>query len=324
MITLANVQTLPYLVPRKVGGYAPISVTVLQVEFVACCELDMVCGLVSAVALVGMLCAVARAQPGILPLPFPPRAIEADGECPTAQQRDSELASIDSDIYSMLDSVVSPCGVGWTRVVFLNTSDPSMTCPSEWEQLNHAELDGCGRREHICCGTCNSVSYSTGIEYSEVCGRIIGHHFGGTDGLAAFTPGVDDIDSQYVDGVSVTHGSPRMHIWTFVASLAEQDSSTPILCPCDGGDPDIPPFVGDNYFCEAGRDVFSGADFGTDPLWDGDGCGAGSSCCTFNSPPWFSVTLPAPTIDDIEIRVCGDEGTSDENVYMELIEIYVR
>ncbi len=115
-----------------------------------------------------------------------------------------------------------------------------------------------------------------------------------------------------------------MHIWTFVASLAEQHSSTSILCPCDGGDPAIPPFVGDNYFCEAGRDVFTIPDFGTDPLWDGDGCGAASSCCNFNSPPWFSVTLPTPTSDDIEIRVCGDEGTADENVYMELIEIYVR
>ena len=38
-----------------------------------------------------------------------------------------------------------------------------------------------------------------------------------------------------------------------------------------------------------------------DPLWDGQGCGPTSSCCTFNSPPWFNVQLSSPTTDDIEM-----------------------
>ena len=38
-----------------------------------------------------------------------------------------------------------------------------------------------------------------------------------------------------------------------------------------------------------------------DPLWDGQGCGSNSSCCTFNSPPWFNAQLSPPTNDDIEV-----------------------
>ena len=45
-----------------------------------------------------------------------------------------------------------------------------------------------------------------------------------------------------------------------------------------------------------------------DPLWDGQGCGPTSSCCTFNSPPWFNVTLPFPTTDNIEVRICNLVG----------------
>ncbi len=47
--------------------------------------------------------------------------------------------------------------------------------------------------------------------------------------------------------------------------------------------------------------------YGGDPLWDGAGCGPLNTCCTFNNPPWFYKELPAPTTDDIEMRVCKDQ-----------------
>lgn len=283
---------------------------------------------VSPVLLVGvLLCIHVAAQPGFLPLPFPPRAVEVDDSiCPSADQRDTELARLDTDIYTTLEeSVISTCGlIGWTRIVFLNASDPSTPCPAEWEQLDHGDvphLDGCGR--HPGGAYCASVYYPTGMEYSEVCGRVIGHQFSGTDGFAAFSSG-NGIDDTYVDGVSITYGSPRSHIWSFAASIGVSSDVRENECPCNGGSTDvIPDFVGENYFCEAGRDTFDFT-FGTDALWDGLDCAPDSTCCTFNTPPWFSTTLPAPTSDDLEIRVCGDEPTANENVYMELIEIYVR
>ena len=65
-----------------------------------------------------------------------------------------------------------------------------------------------------------------------------------------------------------------------------------------------------------------------DPLWDGQGCGS-SSCCELSyppgvTPPWFCKQLPQTTTDDIEVRLCGDEGTADEDTPVELIELYIN
>ena len=102
-------------------------------------------------------------------------------------------------------------------------------------------------------------------------------------------------------------------------------------CPCVVGSTSgnrIPSFVGQNYFCETGLIRFNGV-FGVlfsngDPLWDGQGCGPTSSCCTFNSPPWFNVQLSSPTTDDIEVRICGDQEIRDEDTPIQLMELYVK
>ena len=91
----------------------------------------------------------------------------------------------------------------------------------------------------------------------------------------------------------------------------------------------IPSFVGQNYFCESGLTRYSdGVNYpffsNGDPLWDGQGCGPTSNCCTFNSPPWFNVQLPAPTTDYIEIRICSNVGISGEDTPIQLMEFYVK
>ena len=40
--------------------------------------------------------------------------------------------------------------------------------------------------------------------------------------------------------------------------------------------------------------------------------------------PWFSVELSTHTTDRIEVRICGDEGTNNEDVPIEQLEIYVQ
>ena len=89
-------------------------------------------------------------------------------------------------------------------------------------------------------------------------------------------------------------------------------------CPCrlDVDYHDPPPFVGEDYFCDAGNVEFMTGETGleTDPLWDGTDC----LCCA--NPPWFYRQLPQPTTDDIEMRVCRDEG-NEENIGIQEIEI---
>jgi hypothetical protein len=66
--------------------------------------------------------------------------------------------------------------------------------------------------------------------------------------------------------------------------------------------------------------------FPDDPLWDGQQCDDEGTCCTgANTPPWFSVDLPSPTSDDIEVRICGDEDTKyNEDTPIQLLEIYIQ
>ena len=63
--------------------------------------------------------------------------------------------------------------------------------------------------------------------------------------------------------------------------------------------------------------------YSDDPLWDGQQC-EGTCCTGTNSPPWFSIQLPAPITDAIEVSICCDQDTADEDVPVELIEIYVQ
>ena len=196
------------------------------------------------------------------------------------------------------------CGgpTGWRRVAYLNMSDPSQQCPSVWREITTPHRV-CGRRSSI--GGCEGLNYTTGSEqYNQVCGRIIGYQIGIPN---AFNANGQTIDTNYVNGISVTYGSPHQHIWTFAAGVDEQGGVN--RCPCIVGNTAarsrVPSFVGQNYFCETGITQWPGT-YGVfypngDLLWDGQGCGPTSACCTFNSPPWFNTQLSP---GDIEVRIC--------------------
>ena len=217
---------------------------------------------------------------------------------------------------------------GWTRVANLNMSDPAQQCPGGWMlQAYSSEPRRLCIRGSSGAG-CSSVTYDTyGISYSHVCGRVIGYQDGATD---AFGPVIRNIDSIYVDGVSITHGPPgaRQHIWTFASGLAEVRHSTyyTLSCPCVSGTA-APSYVGNDYFCESGNPGpdFSIELYSSDPLWDGQGC-ATPFCCEFSFPPgapWFCKQLPQATSDDIEVRICRDEAQY-EDTPLELVELYIR
>ena len=137
------------------------------------------------------------------------------------------------------------------------------------------------------------------LEYPEICGKIIAYQVGIPD---AFAENFTDINTYYVDGVSLNHGmSPKQHIWTFAAAGNEDDEDPYLKCPCinTAFSSDINmtapplPFVGNDYFCDTaavtGRDrIF----YGEDLLWDGEGCGPQNTCYSFNDPLRFYRELP--------------------------------
>ena len=138
------------------------------------------------------------------------------------------------------------------------------------------------------------------------------------------------LDDIYVDGVSITHGNPRSHIWTFAAGVTEgyYEGGPGPDCPCSRqGAAQAPSYVGNDYYCESGNSVDGGRVdnylYSSDPLWDGKQCE--EQCCSNGkSPPWFSVELPNTTTDDIEVRICADESTENEDTPVSLVEIYVK
>ena len=213
----------------------------------------------------------------------------------------------------------------WMRVANIDMTDPRQDCPDGLKPVTRstAPLHTCGRQGPK---GCVSIFFPVnGTEYSKVCGRVKAYQYGSPDAFLRYDNS-RYLDSHYVDGVSITHGrSPRTHIWTFAASYTSMNCI--YGCPCSMTDcqGSVPSFIGDDYFCESGhRNEWSRVFYPDNVLWDGVGCDSISACCIFNNPPWFCKDLPRPTTNDIELRLCGDQDTEDEDTPIEAIEIYVH
>ena len=209
------------------------------------------------------------------------------------------------------------------RVAHLNMTDPNQHCPSGFRLITSPKRT-CGTPGSRCVSTTFPLN---GVKYSRVCGKIIGYQYGNPNAFGPYyNVRSSTIDDKYVDGVSLTHGQRRRkHIWTFAAAYDETKS----VCPCSKINSPftgiVPPFIGQDYFCDTGsRYRVQTQWYYADPLWDGSGCGPTSSCCGFNNPPWFCKQLPQPTTDNIEMRACINEPISNEDVAVEIVEIYVQ
>ena len=256
--------------------------------------------------------------------------------CPSEEERQIARQLLSSEVNKILADAkpVPQCGAGlWRQVANLNMNDPSQQCPASWMEINSNGTRACGRNTSS-SGSCPAKFYGSGGQhYSRVCGRIIGYQIGSP---AAFYPGSnlgnDTLDGIYVDGVSVTHGTPRSHIWTYAAGTSEEPNSAIIAnCPClynasNSGIIHPPVSIQQNFYCESGNsasDFTLGLLYDGDPLWDGKQC-EGQCCSSGLTPPWFSVTLPKLTADDLEVRICGDQDTHDEDNPISLLELYIQ
>ena len=115
----------------------------------------------------------------------------------------------------------------------------------------------------------------------------------------AFSTWNNNIDSYYIDGISITYSSnPRQHIWTYAAGEDDFEAGFDD-CPCNNGSSvAVPDFVGIDYYCESGNRTheYQNILYVSDTLWDGQQCnGIESTCCTNPNMRWFVKTLNEET-----------------------------
>ena len=220
------------------------------------------------------------------------------------------------------------CGSkGWTRVAHVDMSSYNQSCPSNWTLINNP-IRTCGSTPGRGCA---SAVFSThGISYSQVCGRVTGYQKGQTDAFGPFNNNQRFISAGVVlDGILISHGDKiKKHIWAYVTGRQRNiTKANNIYCPCADYrfNGIIPSFIGNDYYCDSGSDNHpSSKIFYTDPLWEGKGCQLTNFCCSNNGMPWFCKTLPGPTVDNIEVRNCHNEASTNEDTPVSLIELYIR
>ena len=214
------------------------------------------------------------------------------------------------------------------RLAYLNMSDATQNYPTVFRLYQLGGVRACGRPVTN-SASCVSVQFpSNGISYSQVCGRVVGYQYYTPDAVHnGHGSNHNNLNGYYVDGVSITRGPPRQHVWTLMAGNYDTHG-TAHTCPCNtGSTQQVQSFIGDHYFCESGAaSQYLPKLYTSDPLWDGQGCGsAETACCTALGLPWFHRDYGSTTTTDyLELRVCGDEDTANEDVPVGYYEIYVK
>ena len=252
--------------------------------------------------------------------------------CPSA----ALLSNVTAQVQAILSSIsLDNLGVGrpghcgglnWTRVAYLNMTDVNQTCPSNWTQIN-TPIRACQRKNG---GSCDVAYYSVKKQnYIQICGRIVASVSGQPE---AFGTGSNNINTYYLDGIDIVRGNPLQLVWSFPTATSRM-TNVAYLCPCSNKSLNIPstvvpPFVGSNYFCDCGAPPYKtdvpGTNYINHTLWSGTDCPPDSTCCTFNTPPWFWRVLNTSVADDIQVRQCSNTVVTDENVNAIIIEVYIK
>ena len=193
----------------------------------------------------------------------------------------------------------------WRRIAYLNSPRPYYYCPTN---LSYESNPPSCRRRYVSAG-CSSVIYrNDNNAYSHVVGRIHAYRSGTPDAFQGYgrsdTP---TLEQNYVDGVSLTHGNPRNHIWTLAVDIDHGSN-------CDVCSLNKPFYVGSHYSCEERPHCPQSVCL--DTLWDGHNQCIGDT--------FFYRRLPQPTTDDIEMRICRDEDRANEDILITFVEIYVQ
>ena len=219
---------------------------------------------------------------------------------------------------------------GWMRIADLDTSRGD-DCPSGWTKITtndggQPSIDVC-RSPSDNAGCYPTMFTVNGTSYNKICGKARGYQRHTTD---AFVENTRSINEAYVDGLSITLGSPRKHVWTYAAGFSETgDAAFTRNCPCAAIPGRAPlSFIGNDYYCEsgfAGAALTSRVFYTSDPLWDGSGCIiSNTNCCSNVDLPWFHRKFVMAQQDDIEVRICTNQAFGDEAVAVDQLQLFVQ
>ena len=229
--------------------------------------------------------------------------------------------------------MILECGgeKGWMKIADVSSGG---SCPNGWSRITSPVAACRAPSNNAGCYSAHFTTYN--IPYSRVCGMAVGYQKGSTDGLYGWNYASRSINGPYVDGVSITYGSPiREHIWTYAMGWSDKSNAlpkNPVNCPCSQYPGKLPPsFVHDNYYCESGNldqnlvpSSSQATYFTNDLVWDGKGCSSENSCCSEPNLPWFYRQIPLTANKDIEVRICRDEAFSNEDVLVKELQLYVQ
>ena len=143
----------------------------------------------------------------------------------------------------------------WRRIAYFDTTQGD-SCPTGLRTVTNTTTNqtACGRTGSS--RGCNNLTFPSMGNYSKVCGKVRGYQNVVPVAFYPYYSGSErTIDSIYTDGISITQGSPRQHLWTYVAGVSETNYGDVYACPCARSGYNqhwIPTFVGNNYYCEAG------------------------------------------------------------------------
>lgn len=237
-------------------------------------------------------------------------------------------SAADVDIFAKYDMDPESLGLGpdWIRIADVDASYSGGKCPYGW---NKHLANG----KYFCQAPstfygCYSVFFSVpaGTSYNKTAGYVRGYQKGTTDGFQGSQH--CGINGPYVDGVSITLGFPRKHIWTYAIGYSEDENYPFNNCPCAvTPGPNPPSFVGEHYYCQSGSPTYptSNSYYTDAPLWQGTGCNnARDNCCAIIGMPFFYREFLFYQHESIEVRICSNEGYSQEAVLIDKILLFVK
>ena len=167
---------------------------------------------------------------------------------------------------------------GWTRVFQLSMTDPSSQCPTGFSLTTQGGVRFC-TRSNTAAGCTGISADNFGYSYTQVCGFVRGYAFITVDAFGHGRSSSEPLSGDYVDGVSITYGTPPNHLWTYAAGNGENGIAE-YHCPCNTGSDTsiVPSYVGSDYYCES-----SSSRNTADPLWDGMQCGGDEGTMLYQS-----------------------------------------
>ena len=212
---------------------------------------------------------------------------------------------------------IQECGTyssSWRDIAYIDTTVIS-TANDQCQQYGLRPVNR--DNNQVACGKpdgepCFTLTLDINGKYSHVCGRVRGYQLKETRGFEVEPEdNKDDINLHYADGVLITRGNPRQHLWTYAASTSTHD------CPCSNPDsrlPYTPTVTGANYSCESTRTDWD------QPLWDRPKHTDADDNCTIHVNGWFYQNVEE-TDESIEVRWCGPEK---DDIVTDKLQIWVQ